>query len=314
MLPADQYFMRIFEDSARSHRDIFPPSHPFRTLYAVHTLMPYLDAVQKAASRREEGTSMDKLFVSTHSDATQRCLHWISAAISDRDLSSFENLEVRFEIQTQLMCRFRRLLNGSSTNTLYPTQFTMFTNQGSVPRDPATFENMIHPPAEQFLELLSNVLSKGKANQVSELVGQTLAAILRLGLSSTTIWDKFTQTPGFAALFQDLILREPRQEVRLLLTRLIDDVLVLEAQRGQISDGNDVNRGPLTMFLWKNLSVLLEEAEDHAGQSFELFKTCTALLKHISASYTEEARTAIANTTRELAHILLQHESIEVRI
>ncbi|KAK0385828.1 hypothetical protein NLU13_7005 [Sarocladium strictum] len=291
MLPADQYFMRIFEDSARSHRDIFPPSHPFRTLYAVHTLMPYLDAVQKAASRREEGTSMDKLFVSTHSDATQRCLHWISAAISDRDLSSFENLEVRFEIQTQLMCRFRRLLN--------------------VPRDPATFENMIHPPAEQFLELLSNVLSKGKANQVSELVGQTLAAILRLGLSSTTIWDKFTQTPGFAALFQDLILREPRQEVRLLLTRLIDDVLVLEAQRGQISDGNDVNRGPLTMFLWKNLSVLLEEAEDHAGQSFELFKTCTALLKHISASYTEEARTAIANTTRELAHILLQHESIE---
>lgn len=212
----------------------------------------------------------------------------------------------------QLMSLFRQLLNGLSTISIHPP-LNCVADKQEVPRETHVAEDLVHPPPEHLVELLSNVLRSGKANQVSELVGQTLAVIFRLGLSSTSTWEKFRRTSGFAILFQDLILRESRQEVRLLLTSLIEDIVALEAQSQAGKDDESVAKGPLTMFFWENFSILLEEAEDHAEQSYELFKTCTALLKTISASATDEARAAIRNTTKELAHLLLRHESIEVR-
>jgi hypothetical protein len=155
--------------------------------------------------------------------------------------------------------------------------------------------------------LLSTVLSHGNISLIQELVAQTLAAIFRLGISNPTTWEKFRRTPGFSIFFQDLILRESRQEVRVLLARLVDDVIILEAQQER-----GIEESSLTMFFWEIFSMLLEEAEEHATQSYEMFKTCTALLRHISASSAVESQMAIGDTTKKLGQILLAHESIEV--
>jgi hypothetical protein len=81
--------------------------------------MPYLDAVKKAALRREEGGNLDLLFVSSYTEATLRCLSWLSDALSDPILTEFGNLELRFEVQTQLMSRFRHLLTGLHASALF---------------------------------------------------------------------------------------------------------------------------------------------------------------------------------------------------
>ena len=103
--------MRSFEDSAKTHRDIFPPRHGLKTLYAVHTLLAYLDSVQKAASRRGNEPDFPK---STEAEAVRRCVSWLSDAISEESLTLSELPKIQFETLTQLIRCFRQVMNGKS--------------------------------------------------------------------------------------------------------------------------------------------------------------------------------------------------------
>lgn len=302
--------MRTFEDLDRTHRDIFPPGHAFRTLYAVQTLMPYLDTVSRAALKREEGSQVDKFPTSSHSDAVRRCLVWVSDAISDETLTSVENPNLQFEVLTQLMSGCRQLLTGKSTDSLL--SYMNLAEVLSVCRNPDAMGGIVHPTPQRLLEILSNALNHPRDTQVCDLVGHTMAAIFKLGLMSTSIWEKFQNTSGFPDLIQNLVLRESRQEMRSLMTLLIEETVKYETQEGSGAVASQDTRGLMTLFFWDTLSVLLEEAEDYAVQSYEFFKACTILLKRISASRTTGARNVVAKTAENLAHLLLRHESIEV--
>lgn len=313
MLPADQHFMRIFEDNHLSHRDIFPPKHPFKTLYATHAMIPYLDTVRRVVSPREEvqvdGILEDKSVASSPVQAAQRCVAWISDATCDAELSSLESFELRFEVQSKLMGLFRQSVNVLSTLLARDAGPLMLSEIRQTLLDPLATVDVVHPSPEQLLTVMEDVMLHGGPVQSLELVEQTLNAVFSLGLESRSIWEKFSASPEFSALLQNLILRDSRQGLRHLLAAMIEGIVNTEAQRLR---PHAETHGPMTLFFWDTFSSILQEADVHADQSYALLHICAVLLTRISARPCQEARSAILGTSELLSELLLQHESTEV--
>lgn len=111
--------MELFEDSAILYRDIFPPAEPFRSLYAVHALTEYLDAVKKISSRREGDNFSDPFPDSSYPSALVRVTSLLSQAISDPEVLNHESPGLQLQLLTLMMSQFRRLLDGECPATNY---------------------------------------------------------------------------------------------------------------------------------------------------------------------------------------------------
>jgi hypothetical protein len=170
-----------------------------------------------------------------------------------------------------------------------------------------------HPEPERFISLFEKTLKHDSTSQVTEMIANTVAAIFRLGLANISTWAKFTRAQGFRHMIRHLVLYEPRQEIRHLMGRLIEDTVRIEAEEQSREAASVHETGPLTSFLWSTLSGHLREAEDYATQSYNFFKTCTILLQRVSAFPCETSSGHIRKTANDLCELLLNHESIEVR-
>jgi hypothetical protein len=170
------------------------------------------------------------------------------------------------------------------------------------------------PVPSRLLDIIQAVRGRGESGQVLELAGQALATIFQLGALDDANWEKFRSEPGFSSMLQDILLCEPRQELRAMTAQLIEEAVVGGAHSPSTGDLTYDTKGQLAVFFWNCLSSLLADTEAHAERSHELFQTYQVLLKSMSQTSPEHYQTAINETAREVADVLLRHESAEVSI
>ncbi|RDA91503.1 hypothetical protein CP533_4564 [Ophiocordyceps camponoti-saundersi (nom. inval.)] len=292
-LPADGHIMSLFDTDATSYKDLFLPGQPFKSLYAIHALVEYIDAISGTGA----GSSLASASpTSSHEEALRRAQHLVVQALSDPGVLQGTTSRLQIRLASALIQEFVALASGADRS-----------KQRFVDR-------CIYAPApERLIEILGDALGHAD-DEALPLISNTCSAILLVSKLDARFWIKVTQGDVFRDLLQKLVLLDPRRAVRLAATQLIEASIEAEGQAWQTeteeAPGTEA-REPfaLARYLWPIVSGLLAEAVRLPAQCEEFFGLLKMLLSRMSSALSGQMQlNALAGQT---SNLLLQHTSTE---
>ncbi|KAH7313358.1 hypothetical protein B0I35DRAFT_480049 [Stachybotrys elegans] len=264
-IPADGHVMDLIEGDTASHKDIFPAGELYKSLYALHAVREHVQLAREASSTvgidGRPGTAQEKSLV----DVFRRSLSLIVEALSDEGLVDSMPEESQLQLLDSFMTIFLQLLQE-------------FHDAGIV----FTPDSSLAPPPSRLVGILT-AASKATNESATDLVSDTMTAILRLGLLKRDFWHQTTTISAFRDTLQQLILFDTHKSIRGLFKKMIEDAVDIEYQQA-LSPSEEEEAAPLalTQYFWSTFSTLLVKAISVPERCQELFKVLQYLIFRIA--------------------------------
>ncbi|KAF7560328.1 hypothetical protein G7046_g3827 [Stylonectria norvegica] len=290
-LPTDGHVINTINSNGKSYTDVFSSGQPFKSLYAVHALVQYTEAAfhGRATSGAETGQSTAEQV--SYDEALRRSMSLIVQAISDEALLDGASMGLRLKLSSSLIYGFIRFLNAIDNL-----------------RTSSSMKSVQTPEPSRLVDILANAVSCPD-EAASQLITGTLAVILRLSLLDVQFWDQLGANLNFSSLLQNLLLFDPRQSIRAVAAKQLEDATVAEEQvRSSSKDGmGNVNR--LSKFAWSIAFGLIPKTLDVPSHCEEFFRLTHFLLLSITAR--SPGIVDIPALTARASELLLDHTSTE---
>ncbi|RCI13809.1 hypothetical protein L249_8008 [Ophiocordyceps polyrhachis-furcata BCC 54312] len=294
-LPADGYIMSLFDKDETSYRDLFLSGQPFKSLYAIHALVEYVDTASNTGAGNTLASTSP---TSSHEEALRRAQHFVVQALSDPGVLQGTTDRLQVRLASALMQEFVALASGAYKS-----------RQRFVDR-------CIDAPApERLMEILGGALDHSD-DEALPLISNTCSAVLLVSKLNAQFWIKVTQGDVLRDLLQKLILLDPRKAVRVAATQLIEASIEAEVQAWQTElqaqeTPETEAREPfaLAQYLWPIVSGLLAEAVRFPAQCEEFFGLLKMLLSRLSTALSGQMQ--LNELAGHTSSLLLQHTSTE---
>lgn len=104
--------MDLFESEKTSHRDLFLPGQPYRSLYAIHALLEYTETARLMGSAGNLGISTGAIPNTVYNKALITALRFIGLAISDAGILEKTPKFLQMQILSSLMRTFVEFIRG----------------------------------------------------------------------------------------------------------------------------------------------------------------------------------------------------------
>ncbi|KYK55829.1 hypothetical protein DCS_07793 [Drechmeria coniospora] len=313
-LPADGYVMSLFDTTNTSYKDLFLPGQPFKSLYAVHALVEYIECARRGlADANTPYTSEDRDGSVAYDQALQKSLQLVVQALTDSTIFDGVPPQLKMRVASALMQTFVKLIQGicrSLTQYLHPANII---TARSISKPTVAVNEIDVPAPERLVEFLSDAVAC-EGDSGLPLITSTCSAILFLSQMQQQFWVKISGDSIFRALIETLLLFDSRKIVRMAAVDLIASCAEREVQKLQIQDAKGtVPEGAglegIALYLWLVVSELPPEAAQHPTQCDELF----GLLKKMLFLLSEKlpGRVDVNRLAGEASRLLLEHESTE---
>ncbi|KAK7414389.1 hypothetical protein QQX98_006754 [Neonectria punicea] len=297
-LPTDGHILQSINTDNSSHRDVFPPGQPFKSLYAVHALLQYTEAALHGRISAEDtagdGPSDRPSQPVSYVQAVKTSISLIVKAISDEDVLDRASLGLRLTLTGALVHSFLRFLDKLDT-----------------PRGSFTMDGMKAPTPGRLVDILANAIACPDEAPMSLIAG-TLAVIIRLSFLDGEFWEKLTASSAFSSLLQRMLLTDDRSGVRSVTAKMIEERL--NSDLASLTDSSSTPTGglratSLTKYFWTIVSDLVPETARSPSQCDEVFRLAHSLLVKMTTRSPELLNTPqLASRTSQL---LLDHVSTE---
>ncbi|KAK5989046.1 Ubiquitin carboxyl-terminal hydrolase 34-like protein [Cladobotryum mycophilum] len=295
-LPADGQIMDLFENETTPYEDVFFSGQPFKSLYAIHTLVEYIEAARLAASNTGDGIRYRGFSHTSYEGALSKCLHLVVQAISDQHLIERANPELQIQLMSSLMHAFVRFLRD------HRLPVNIFETNGA------------HiPSADRLVSIISHALTTTEESAVP-LIASSLASVFRLGLLNAQFWVDVESNTSFSQLIGRLILTDHRKSLREICSGLVEETIETEIQTKSATmigsaENGDLPSYTMTFYIWSSVSCLLEEAANLPYQCTEYFRLVELLLLRMSNVVPSEVD--FHRIAARLSGLLLGHTSTE---
>ncbi|KJZ76086.1 hypothetical protein HIM_04542 [Hirsutella minnesotensis 3608] len=294
-LPADGFIISRFESDATSYRDLFLPGQPFKSLYALHALTEYVESVSRESSNIEPGLRQDEPS-SSRAEALARSLHLVVQALSDHEVIEGITLRLRVRLASSLLQKFIRLI------------------QAVFEADPRSSSDSINVPTpSRLVQILSDAVSL-EDGDVLPLIVSTCNAILLVSRMNPPFWKSIMQSSDFQALIEQLVLFEPRRDVRTAIVGLIEFAVQVQTQTSQkqvidLTGPEPEETANLAEYLWPIVAGLLTPATELPAQCEEFFRLLKCLLLRLASKLA--GLPLFERLAAETSQRLLNHEVTE---
>ncbi|KIL84780.1 hypothetical protein FAVG1_12008 [Fusarium avenaceum] len=267
-LPTDGHILKLIDNESASYNDIFPCGQPFKSLYAVHALVEYTEPpLPDGDDSNVLPSSSESEFVQ-YSKALKTAISFVVQAISDENVFDGASMLLRLKLTCGLLHAFRRFLDRIDN-----------------PRGSATSKDLAMPEPARLVDILSYAV--GCPGEVpSPAVAGTLVICLRLSMLDDGFWTKLSTSSDFAHILRRLILTDPRQAIRSLSAKLVEELFTVVDHVPATSEPScETSTGTrdveLTKYFWTIVSDLVAQTASFPSQCGELFSLAHFLLARI---------------------------------
>ncbi|WZH42653.1 uncharacterized protein QYS62_003649 [Fusarium acuminatum] len=295
-LPTDGHILKLIDNESASYNDIFPCGQPFKSLYAVHALVEYTEPpLPDGDDSNVLSSSSESEFVQ-YSKALKTAISFVVQAISDENVFDGASMFLRLKLTCGLLHAFRRFLDRIDT-----------------PRGSATSKELAMPEPARLVDILTYAV--GCPGEVpSPAVAGTLVICLRLSMLDDGFWTKLSTNSDFARILQRLILMDPRQAIRSLSAKLVEELFtVLDHAPATSEPSCEASTGTrdveLTKYFWTIVSDLVAQTASFPSQCGELFSLAHFLLARIKMRAPDLFD--IATFAACTSNLLLRHTTTE---
>lgn len=313
-MPTDGHFLKLIDNESASYHDIFPCGQPFKSLYAVHALIEYTEpSLPDGDDPNFLPSSSESEFIQ-YSKALKTATSFVVQAISDENIFDGASMFLRLKLTCGLLHAFRRFLDSMCARLDNLLNLTLITTGIDNPRGSAASKDLAMPEPARLLEILSYAV--GCPGEVpSPAVAGTLVICLRLSMLNDGFWTKLRTNSDFAHILQRLILTDPRQAIRSLSVKLVEELFTVvdhvpapsEPGCEASAESRDIE---LTKYFWTIVSDLVAQTANFPHQCEELFLLARFLLVKIKMRAPELFD--IATFAACTSNLLLEHTTTEV--
>ncbi|KAM0215002.1 hypothetical protein ACHAPQ_002853 [Fusarium lateritium] len=296
-LPTDGHFLKLIDNESALYYDIFPCGQPFKSLYAVHALIEYTEPPLPDGDDSNASPGSSELESVQYSKALKTATSFVVQAISDENVLDGASMLLRLKLTCGLLHALRRFLDRTDN-----------------PRGSAASKDLAMPEPARLVEILSYAV--GCPGEVpSPVVAGTLVVCLRLSMLNDRFWTKLSKNSDFAHILQRLILIDPRQAIRSLSAKLVEELFTVVDHVPATSEPDcEASAGSrdieLTKYFWTIVSDLVAQTASFPQQCDELFLLAHFLLIRIKIRAPELFD--IATFAACTSNLLLEHTTTEV--
>ncbi|CAH0043178.1 unnamed protein product [Clonostachys solani] len=292
-LPADTRTMEKIEDDSISQADIFPPGQPFRTLYAMYTLLKYKTLAQRSNQPTGNLPRLHDFPRNSYEEARKRSVDLIVQAVLTTDILAHYAEPLQMEIASAAM----NVLAQWFLEIAVPTEKP----------DPSssTIPSLSDLPSPQSLIKLLTGGAKSRDDISRDLVIHTFQVLLQLGVLNEGFWDQLISDSSFLEVVHTLLIYDERKQIRATVSRIVMDFLNQELSLATMHSTGF----RLADFFWRALSKVLHQTTIHPDQCHEVFQISNLILRH--AVIQNRALDGLSDVAVEAGHLLLKHTSTE---
>lgn len=313
-MPTDGHILKLIDNESASYNDIFPCGQPFKSLYAVHALVEYTEPpLPDGDDSNVLPSSSESKFVQ-YSKALKTAISFVVQAISDENVFDGASMLLRLKLTCGLLHAFRRFLDSMCARLDNVLNLTSITTGIDNPRGSATSKDLAMPEPARLVDILSYAV--GCPGEVpSPAVAGTLVICLRLSMLNDGFWTKLSTSSDFAHILRRLILTDPRQAIRSLSAKLVEELFTVVDHVPATSEPScETSTGTrdveLTKYFWTIVSDLVAQTAIFPGQCGELFSLAHFLLARIKMRAPDLFD--IATFAACTSNLLLGHTTTEV--
>ncbi|KAF4442789.1 hypothetical protein FACUT_1811 [Fusarium acutatum] len=297
-LPTDGHFMRLISSGTTSSKDIFPSGQPFKSLYAVHALVEYAEALLPSQlishlNGVTTGSGSDPVILP---EALKTPISFIVQAISDEDIFNGASVFLRLKLASTLLHALRQFLDRVGNL------------RGSVPP-----QGLPLPDPNRLVKMLSYAIDC-PGDVPSPVIAGALVICLRLSMLDDKFWAELSTNPDFNHNLHRLLLIDSRQGMRSLSAKLIEELFAVMSTATLIRETdceNSVTSRECSMaeYFWKVTSAMVRQTTVFPSQSEELFRLVYFLVVKINARTPELLN--IEKFASQISQLLLEHTTTE---
>ncbi|KAJ3461759.1 hypothetical protein MRS44_010312 [Fusarium solani] len=314
-LPTDGHLLKSIDSNTTSYQQIFPPRQPYKSLYAVHTLLEYIEAAFHGRIDNEDPKDdpTDPGQSSTYTKALKTGISFATQAISDKNVFDQASVSLRLKLTGTLIHAFRRLLDNTLRSTGTLAGSSMVTELYT-PGRPVSTDIVIVPEPARLVEILTCAIdSPGDASPV---IAGTLALTLRLSIINSAFWAKLNTNPDFVALLHRALLTDPRPGVRSLVVKLIEELVSMTGHTQPLDRANESSSNnpddifvALVSYFWGVVSDLVLQIAGYPDQCEDFFRLTYVLLMRLKAR--SPGVLDLPRLASQVSQLLLAHTSTE---
>lgn len=315
-LPTDGHLLKSIDGNTTSYQQIFPPGQPYKSLYAVHTLLEYIEAAFHGRIDNEDPKDdpTDPGQSSAYTKALKTGISFATQAISDKNVFDQASVSLRLKLTGTLIHAFRRLLDNMLRSTGTLAGSSMVTELYT-PGRPVSTDIVIVPEPARLVEILTCAIdSPGDASPV---IAGTLALTLRLSIINGAFWAKLNTNPDFVALLHRALLTDPRPGVRSLVVKLIEELVSMTGHTQPLDRSNESSSNnpddifvALVSYFWGVVSDLVLQIAGYPDQCEDFFRLTYVLLMRLKAR--SPGVLDLPRLASQVSQLLLAHTSTEV--
>ncbi|KAM0377039.1 hypothetical protein HYE67_003686 [Fusarium culmorum] len=291
-LPTDGRLSKLIDNEPATYKDVFPSGQPFKSLYAVHALAKYTDALSPSGINSDG--SQNETFMPrsvSYSKALKTAMSLIVHAISDKNVFDQASKFMRLKLTTSLLQAFKQLYDRITAS-----------------ETPAIPKGLVIPDPDRLVEILSYA-ADCPGDEPSTAITLTLLLCLRLSIMEDQFWTKLSANTDFSRVLRRLILTDPRQVIRVRSIKIMQEFFtILEHTAVDRASDNNLD-GLVATYFWTIARDLISEAPDIPHQCDELFRFTYFLLIRINKQAPELVN--IATLAAKTSQLLLEHTTTE---
>lgn len=317
-LPTDGHLLKSIDSNTTSYQQIFPPGQPYKSLYAVHTLLEYIEAAFHGRIDNEDPKDdpTDPGQSSAYMKALKTGMSLATQAISDKDVFDQTSVSLRLKLTGAMIHAFRRLLDNILRSTGTVTGSSLVTELYT-PGRPASTDIVIVPEPARLVEILTCALDSPGPGDASPVIAGTLALTLRLSIINAAFWAKLNTNPDFVALLHRALLTDPRPGVRSLVVKLIEELVSMTGNSQPLDRSNESSSNnpddifvALVSYFWGVVSDLVLQIAGYPDQCEDFFRLTYVLLMRLKAR--SPGVLDLPRLASQVSQLLLAHTSTEV--
>ncbi|KAK3313841.1 hypothetical protein B0H66DRAFT_483418 [Apodospora peruviana] len=287
-LPVDENTIEAIENPSTSYKTIFALGQPYKSLYAVHALREHLLNQRCKFSdnpRAQEDGTEDLRFPYTAS--LERIMSLLVSAISDPEIiTQCPSVELQIELGSALLTCLMSLLQDSTL----PTSTAALLDARLLDR---------------LLNIISASLSADTSDGNATHTTLCLEIILEACARSSDFMSAFCVHTGIPRLLEDLLLRDPRAQVRINTALLILDRI----RANHPSAPADTATVKFREFFWPLVSGMVGSAIRNASQSIEQLDLCFKMFQILRVAQPQILD--IPQLLRNWGNLLLSYTTFE---
>jgi len=286
-LPLDEHALGGFQKETLTHGDIFPPNHPYRSLYALHALREYLSLRRRTAVAGPQHPSTPETHESTKSypDAWTRVTSLVIAAICD--FSIIDQCRTP-ELQVHLSVSLVESLVKNLKDPLAPAP---------------NFAGLDATLLSRLIDIMSLAMKATPTDASTRLISLTFQAILDCCCLSLVFWQTFQASTAMTAVLRTVLLDDWRPVVRKHTAKTIGERTAFGQSHGV------VGAAEFREFFWPIVISLIPAAVQKPQQCEEVFDLSFALFKMLKDS--ESKILDIPMLLTGISQTLLDHTTVE---